>query len=105
METSLITAVAAAPSQSSTDGVKLEYCSNRFIRSFLLNGLFVHSVLSVLFYLLLIVSILSSMVTSGYFRSFGMSYPWASCVGCLVFFSVCTFAYFTKKVFDGIDTK
>ena len=78
MEASLITMVASDPSQSDVGDMKLEYYSNRFIRSSSLVGSHADSLLSVSFSYVVMGSIISFMMASGDFKSF---------VGCLSSFS------------------
>ena len=61
--------VASAPSHSDVGGVKSEKCLNTIIRSSLLVGLCIGSLLLVLFPFVVIVSIISFMVASDEFKS------------------------------------
>ena len=71
MEASLITTVVSAPNQSNVCGVKLKYCSNRFIRPSSLVGLCIGYLPFVLFSFVLMVSIISFTVASGDFNFLG----------------------------------
>ena len=69
METSLITMVASAPTQSDAGGLKSEHCSNGFSRSSSLVVSCICSLLLVFFSFVMMVSIISFMMPSDDFKS------------------------------------